>query len=275
MVSTKENPVDSSKLIETLINEKDSDARWEIVELLVESQDTDVLLKMAQTLCKRRSVKHRVSGIQILYGICVSTKDDAIQYECLNNLLYLRFVSKVRTVINEADSALLECSRSIPVPRLLIMGKHEDAGIRYVAAMGLAWKGRSGKSSVKAMIELSRDVHEYVRTWATFGLCWVETDTPQIREALFNRLDDTFEDTREDALIGLARRHDERVLEIIKRDLRLLEEAGVTYLNSSLKAAMEMGDPRLCHELMALKNQGLEDEELDEAISACCPLGKG
>ncbi len=53
------------------------------------------------------------------------------------------------------------------------------------------------------------DVDDEVRNWATFGLGTQSVeDSPQIREALRNRLTDTFSDVRDEATWGLALRKD-------------------------------------------------------------------
>jgi len=62
-------------------------------------------------------------------------------------------------------------------------------------------------------VELSGDPAPRVRDWATFGLgSQIDRDDTQVRDALMARLEDPDEDTRVEALRGLAARGDERAI---------------------------------------------------------------
>src|SRR5262249_8697667 len=96
--------------------------------------------------------------------------------------------------------------------------EHFDADVRWSVAFALT--GQSAPLAIELLIRLSRDLDPEVRDWATFGLgTQIETDTPPIRDALAARLDDTDDDTRGEALIGLARRRDARVVSAIQTEL--------------------------------------------------------
>jgi HEAT repeat protein len=52
-----------------------------------------------------------------------------------------------------------------------------------------------------------------VRDWATFGLGSLsDLDSPEIREAFAIAINDTSEDVKQEALVGMARRRDHRAL---------------------------------------------------------------
>jgi HEAT repeat protein len=58
-----------------------------------------------------------------------------------------------------------------------------------------------------------KDDDEDVRDWATFGLgVQGDMDSVEIRDALFERLSDPNEDVRGEAMAGLGKRRDRRVL---------------------------------------------------------------
>jgi hypothetical protein len=71
-------------------------------------------------------------------------------------------------------------------------------------------------TSLKAwenLLLLMDDADEDVRDWATFGLGTLgESDSPDIREALFHRLSDEDDNVRQEATAGLGTRRDQRVL---------------------------------------------------------------
>ena len=104
--------------------------------------------------------------------------------------------------------------------------KHADAEIRYSVTHALTALDDDPRS-IDGLIRLTTDPSAKVRDWATFGLgSQIDQDTPAIREALVARLDDADEYVRGEALVGLAKRQDERVIEPLRREL----EAG-TYDN--------------------------------------------
>ncbi len=82
-----------------------------------------------------------------------------------------------------------------------------------------------------ALRELSTDPDDDVRDWATFGLGPSEATDVATVEALFARTDDPHYDTRCEAILGLAMRHDPRARALVERELAqpmfgaLIEEA--------------------------------------------------
>jgi HEAT repeat protein len=95
----------------------------------------------------------------------------------------------------------------------------QSAETRFAVAcsMGLVC---NNAAAVECLVALSQDVDEDVRDWATFGLgAQAELDMPEIRDALFRRLSDPHDATRHEAIFGLAKRHDARVIDALKRAL--------------------------------------------------------
>jgi hypothetical protein len=91
-----------------------------------------------------------------------------------------------------------------------------------------------------------------VRVWANFGLANCSADSPDVRSALKRRLDhDPFENARNEALWGLARRRDPQVLVELLRRLR--SEASVWGDEIAAKEALgadgEASPEELCRRL--------------------------
>jgi HEAT repeat protein len=88
------------------------------------------------------------------------------------------------------------------------------------------------------LIHLTKDSCEVVRDGATFGLgSLTDKDSAAICSALLARLDDPDDIVRGEALVGLARRQDDRVIKPLLREL----EAG-TYKNQPNDYAREALD---------------------------------
>ncbi len=152
----------------------------------------------------------------------------------------------------------------------------EDARIRWQAVVSLPHT-RDGELTpedpvVVALVRALDDPDADVRDWAACGLgAMLDVDSPRIRDALARHCyDDDGSDTAGEALVGLARRGDPRA---IPRLMELLADPRTG--NLIVEAAGETADPRLLPLLLALKQQGWEQDDeprpevLDEAIARC------
>jgi HEAT repeat protein len=89
---------------------------------------------------------------------------------------------------------------------------HPDPDVRFAVSCAL---GNFPDHPVAAttLIELTRDVDDDVRNWATFAIGTLsKLDSLELREALVSGLSDPYEDVKEEAISGLARLKDRRVL---------------------------------------------------------------
>jgi HEAT repeat protein len=74
---------------------------------------------------------------------------------------------------------------------------------------------------IETLIELTKDESDEVRNWATFSLgTQCKQDSPEIRAALLKRVDDTFEDARDEAIWGLAQRRESLGLRLVLERLQ-------------------------------------------------------
>jgi HEAT repeats len=172
-------------------------------------------------------------------------------------------------------SALAACGKlRIGVPATLAtFVRNANRDLRFAAVGALS--GRSDLISSGGLILLSRDCDRDIRNWATFGLGQLtEFDTREIRAALLARIEDDDpelgSEIRGEALIGLARRGDIRVLEPLKQEL-----AGEFHGAWCIEAAHALKDPSLIPLLTTLRLR-LEmtdartfGDDIDQAIAAC------
>jgi HEAT repeat protein len=104
------------------------------------------------------------------------------------------------------------------IEALLHLKQHRDADVRYAIVHALS--GHEDGRAIQALIELSSDDDKDIRNWATFGIgSQIETDTAEIKNALFSRLQEEDAEIRGEALVGLARRQDERVVAPLLKEL--------------------------------------------------------
>jgi len=155
------------------------------------------------------------------------------------------------------------------IPYVLPLIHHVDSEVRLGVVGALS--SHEHPAAIGGLIELSKDVESDVRSWAAFGLgTLIDVDSPELKDALVCLLDDEDAEIRGEALIGLARHKDPRVIEPLKQEL-----AGPFYGNWCLDAAELLGESSMLPLLSDLKNRiPAEDmipfqNDLAAAIQAC------
>jgi HEAT repeat protein len=152
---------------------------------------------------------------------------------------------------------------------LLSRSQSHSANVRKMVAMGLdgAMGDESTPAGIQALICLTDDTDTSVRDWATFALAYLAEDSPEIRTALWARVEDPDYDTRCEALVGLASRHELAVT------LKVAEELGAESVGRLVvEAAKNLAEPALLESLQALEAWwDVDPELLKQAIQACRP----
>lgn len=103
--------------------------------------------------------------------------------------------------------------------KIASLGNTRYLQIKEALSFTLGWY--ENQESINTLIRLMQDKNDDVRNWATFSLAQInESNTQTIRDALFHNLSDQVLEIRGEALLGLARRKDERVKDAILDDLQ-------------------------------------------------------
>ena len=99
-------------------------------------------------------------------------------------------------------------------PSLAPLARHPEPEVRLAVAHALGAGGDSSPATVAALVILSRDRVDEVRSWATFALADGRRATaPGVPDALTARLDDTCDEVRVEAVRGLACRGSSRAVD--------------------------------------------------------------
>lgn len=177
--------------------------------------------------------------------------------------LHLEFDADALATVIVALSHLGATQAEEPIARLF---GHADPDVRYAVAFALG-VDHPGPESLEALLRLAHDPVDHVRDWATFSLAQCDEDSDEIRQTLLDRSEDGDDDTRAEAVLGLARRKDERVLVPL---IMALSGEGVGSIH--VEAAGAFGDASLLPYLQALAGWWDEDPDLlAEATAACLP----
>ncbi len=266
-ITAKSNSSDDTQPTEELIaaaqrEEEDEDARWKFVASLHHRGSREVF-DAARKLCESGVPLKETLGADILGQLGAP----ALPFKEESILILLNQVDSENDAdaVQAATMALGRMEDSRAIRKLLELRNHANADVRLAVAHGLLTL--EDDSAVSALIELSSDEDEDVRNWAIFGLgSMISIDTSEIRDALAERLIEADDEIRGEALVGLATRKDERVVE------PLLSELSRDWVGTlAVEAAREIADPRLCESLLKLKTRWDVDEHLlKEAIDVCC-----
>jgi len=148
-------------------------------------------------------------------------------------------------VVHSAAWALSHLGGDMAISALIEMRHNSDPDVRLAVAHGM--QGSQREDAIATLIQLMDDAEDNVRDWATFELgTQCDVDTPEIREALRKRLDDSYEDARDEAIWGLAQRKEEPALRELL--VRLTAEEWKT------------GDEMAALEILGLKSDASVDE---------------
>jgi HEAT repeat protein len=244
------------------------DGRWNFVVLLHFRATRDVL-DAAQSLCASECLEERILGADILGQLGIP--DRAFPDECLAILLPLLDEQQDPDLLQAACIALGHLHDTRCVEPLSRLRNHPDVEVRLSVTMSLGVL--EDDRAIDTLIELTEDEDEDVRDWATFGLgTQTDRDTPAIRAALLRRIHDTDPTVIGEALVGLARRKDARILDVL---IARLEPQHLATLDREhrfdfeVDAAEELADPRLLPVLRRVQEQMGDEIDVEDAIRAC------
>lgn len=180
--------------------------------------------------------------------------------------------------VGEHDAEVLCCLATalgfarhrLGLPALVGLSTHPDSDVRQQAAQALpsCAEGADGVLLSATLLALMADPDDDVRDWATFGLgTLTDFDGPAVREGLVICMGDENLEVRDEALLGLARRRDPRLVAFL---VARLEEESVGML--AVEAATYARDDRLFATLQELTTWwDVDSDLLAEALSACDP----
>lgn len=234
---------------DALGEEPDSFERWDHIVVLHGRGDEETFVAAVELL-DSSDPDHRAVGVDILaqLGAALGVPVEQRPFRGPSfRLLLQRLNTETHPDVLESIAIAfghLDDPRAIPALHALANHPHED--VRSGVVFGLL--GHDDDLAVTTLVELSRDPDPYVRDWATFGLgTQIDRDDPHVRDALVARLDDEDDDTRGEALRGLAVRGDKRAIPRLL--IELDAEPGVDDPSMVEEALLELaartGDPRL------------------------------
>ncbi|WP_406699103.1 HEAT repeat domain-containing protein [Singulisphaera sp. Ch08] len=263
MESPYDDPRSVDELISAALSEPDEDHAWDAIWVL-RWRGTREVFDRSSGLCRSFCPVERKLGAAVLgqLGLPERTFPDP----CLGILLAMLEAEQDHGVISSILFALSHLGSPEAIGPAARFRDDADPDVREGVVH--AMMGHEDALAIEVLIGLTRDQETSIRDWACFALgTQVEVDTRDLRAALAERLTDEDDDTRCEALVGLARRKDLRVISPL---LEALSSKSVWSME--VEAASLIADPRLYPELIALRGWwDVDEERLEEAILACSP----
>jgi HEAT repeat protein len=202
----------------TLRDDPDDADRWDAINRL-RSLGGRLIFDRAMAWCGSADERKQLSGVDILAQIGKTAEHPVTEfadesYPVIEGMLLRNPSTEMKS---SAIAALSFLENPAAIPLICSFRSNPDAEIRFSVACALRPPFANDHLAVETLLELMRDEDEDVRNWATFNLgSQGDADSPAIRDALVERLGDSFPDAREEAVEALAKRKDLRVLPALR-----------------------------------------------------------
>ena len=211
----------------TLIGEYDDDTAWEAVSVL-RLQGTPEVFEVAKRYCNSDNPKARARGLSVLAQLGAGKSDAERPFMAESVSIAIGHLRDADPdTVSSAAWALSHVGTQPGVAALIGLSNHPDPDVRQ--AVACCFDLRSHPEGVSTFIQLTEDGNPVVRDWATFAVGSGDVDqagvlrypdSPEIRTALHNRLEDTYEEARREAIWGLALRRDPIGLKLLLDQLQ-------------------------------------------------------
>jgi HEAT repeat protein len=228
---------------QTLAGDYDDESPWEAVRRLHIIGSREVFDRAAEW-CSSDNPLKRGRGADVLAQLGKSPDHPEHNFpdECFAIVSSLVQKEQDPLALMSAVYALGHIGNPLAIPLVTELHLHPSADVRCAAAYSLGSFANDSRAA-DALLELLRDVDEEVRDWSTFGLGVLgDLDSPEVRDALYQRMTDSSRDVREEALVGLAKRKDRRVLPTL---VAKLNEPEISIrVTDAAEAFLEEGEDR-------------------------------
>jgi HEAT repeat protein len=201
------------RLFSQSLSGNDDKLAWEAVSALRRIGTREVFDRAA-AWCKSENPIQRARGASVLAQLGKTVEHQSNSFPDDSYLAVSQMLSAENEVqpLSCAIHALGHLDNPAAISLISSYQRHPITEIRLAVACALS-SFPNDPESIQALMALIRDVDDDVRDWAVFGLGNLGiADSKEIRDALFARLSDSNKDVREEAMVGLAKRKDRRVL---------------------------------------------------------------
>lgn len=257
----------NEKIFSRLINNKTNKSYWENIGTL-RQRPSEELFSECVELTKSDNTKIRKIGIDILAQLGSSPRP--FLKETLKIYFELLEVETEPDVLMSLFYSIGHNNEELNKEQIekICSFKHNENSL-VKEGLVYALLGIDNLIAIETLIKFSSDKLSHIRNWATFGLgTQIERNNKSIRETLWNRVNDKHQETKLEAILGLAKRKDNRVNEIIKREI-IDGEYGILLFEAILEIKNNEFLPLLEQNLKFIKNNNSINPELKKDLKNC------
>ncbi|MFT5723206.1 MAG: hypothetical protein ACI9JN_000315 [Bacteroidia bacterium] len=197
----------SEKIFDRLVNNKSHKTYWNNISELRKRATKDIY-DHAFKLAKSESDKKKIIGIDVLAQLGFDPRIRQLEtinlyFELLNNKQSDEVIFALFFGIGHNNENLAKKQ----VSKLIEFKDSKSNDVRYSLVSALS--GIERLIAIETLIELSEDKFSSIRNWATFGIGTLsEVNNDRIINALWNRTKDKHQETKLEAIVGLAYRNE-------------------------------------------------------------------
>ena len=255
------------KLLSRLINNKTNKSRWDIITVLRKRPSQELFEKCVE-LVKSNNPKIRKIGIDILAQFGLPPRP------FLNETLKIYFdLLEVETDPDVIMSLLYSIGHNNEkldkeqIEKICSFVGNDNSWVKEGLVFALLRIDNS--IAIEILIQLSSDKLSHIRNWATFGLgTQIERNNKKIREVLWKRVNDKHQETKLEAIVGLAKRKDKRVNDIIKREI-ISGEFGTLLFEAIIETQDREFLPLLKQNLKTINGDKTINPEWEKDLKSC------
>lgn len=208
----------SEKIFNRLLNNKTQKTYWENISEL-RRRPNQYVFEKAYEFAKSDNDKQKIIGLYILQQLGFDPRYNKKQTVELHFELLEKTQSKnvLKSIFHGIGHNNDELSDK-HILKLIDFKNVKDIDIKHALISALS--GIENSKAINVLISFTKDKASSIRNWATFGIGnLIETDNIDIRNALWNRVNDDDFETKSEAIVGLANRKDKRIKNIIISEL--------------------------------------------------------
>ncbi|MFF3003102.1 HEAT repeat domain-containing protein [Kitasatospora sp. NPDC057940] len=257
----------SAKRAITASDDPDDHDGWnEYAPVLWQAAADEAALPLGLELIGSADPIERAVGCDLLRD--TNYHHEAVRTETATALVALAQRETEGGVLSSLARAIEKTRDPRAVPVLVALAGHPAAEVREEVARSFAevLTGLPDGPDIHTLIGLTQDQNPHVRDWATFTLgVQSGADSPAIRAALWARTADEHDETRMEAIHGLAGRRDPRVIPLLAELVGNPEGAhALTFSAEPITGAPELLPP--------LPEYEPGDDWTTDAVNACNPV---